>query len=474
MVTKRGVWFTAFMVGIASVYAGSWKFAPGEVAAQAPRPNIVLIFPDNLGWGEVGAYGSVRGAITPRLDRLAAEGIRLTNFNVEFSCTVSRAALMTGRYAIRTGATQPGGMTLWEVTMAEALKSAGYATALFGKWHLGGDRPEGRDPGRQGFDEYYGIPRTSNEAQTTIAQGQKEPGTSFIWEGKAGEPARNVKPFNLETRRTIDRESADRGIAFMERSVKERRPFFFYYPITQIHFPTLPHPDFAGKTEAGDIGDAMAEMDANVGRVLDALDRLKIASNTIVLWCTDNGAEQRRPWRGSSGPWSGFYNTVMEGGIRTPCIIRWPARIPAGRVSNEIVHEVDLLPTLAAAIGADIVPKDRAIDGVNQLPLLEGKQAKSNRDSVLFFTNTEVRAVKWHDWKLHYTYVPEAGAPPVPPLMRLFNLLSDPKEETDIKDANPWAQSVMDKIVAEFQNTTARFPHVPPNALDPYEPPRRD
>jgi arylsulfatase A-like enzyme len=440
--------------------------------AQAARPNIVLIFPDNLGWGEVGAYGSVRGALTPRIDKMAGEGIRLNNFNVEFSCTVSRAALMTGRYAIRTGATQGAGITLWEVTLAEALKSVGYATALFGKWHLGGDRPEGREPSQQGFDEYYGIPRTSNEAQTTIAQGDKAPGTSFLWEGKAGEPSRNVKPFNLETRRTIDREAADRGIAFMERNARDRRPFFLYYPMTQIHFPTLAHPDYAGKSGAGDIGDAMAEMDANVGRVLDAIDKLRITSNTIVLWCTDNGPEQRRPWRGSPGPWSGFYNSVMEGGIRTPCIIRWPGRIPAGRVSNEIVHQVDLFPTLAAAVGADVVPKDRPIDGVNQLPFLEGKQTRSNRDHVIFFTNTQLRAVKWHDWKLHYVFTPESGAPPVPPLMRLFNLLSDPREETDIKDSNPWVPSAIDKIVAEFTASAEKYPHVPPNARDPYSPSR--
>jgi arylsulfatase A-like enzyme len=447
---------------------------PAAVGAQAGRPNIVLIFPDNLGWGEVGAYGSVRGNITPRLDKLAAEGIRLNNFNVEQSCTVSRAALMTGRYAIRSGATQPGGITLWEVTIAEALKSVGYNTALFGKWHLGGDRTEGRrEPSQQGFDEFWGIPRTSNEAQTTIAQGLKEPGTSFIWEGAANKPSRNVKPFDMNTRPLVDREAAERGIAFMERSTREGKPFFFYYPMTQVHFPTVPHPDFAGKTGAGDIGDTMADLDANVGSVLDAIDRLGIAKNTLVFWCTDNGAEARRPWRGSSGPWSGHYNSVMEGGIRTPCIIRWPERIPAGQVSNEIVHEMDIFPTLAAAVGADIVPTDRAIDGVNQLPFLEGKQAKSNRNNVLFFANNQIRAVKWHDWKLHYTYTPESGAPPVPPLMRLFNLLSDPKEETDVKDANPWAQSAMDKLVADFMATTERYPNVPPNATDPYTPPQR-
>ena len=446
--------------------------APGtELSAQQGRPNIVLIFPDNLGMGEVGVYGGVRGPVTPRLDKMAAEGLRLTNFNVEFSCTVSRAALMTGRYAIRTGATQGNGITLWEVTIAEALKSVGYGTGLFGKWHLGGDAPEGkREPTHQGFDEYYGIPRTSNEAQTTIANGSTQPGTSFIWEGRAGQPSRNVKLFDMETRRTVDRESAERGIAFMERNVKERKPFFMYYAMTQIHFPTLAHHDFAGKTGAGDIADAMAETDYNVGLVLDAIDRLKITRNTLVLWCPDNGAEARRPWRGSSGPWSGFYNTVMEGGIRTPCLVRWPGRVPAGRVSNEIVHEIDLLPTFAAAAGVDIVPKDRAIDGVNQLAFFEGKQAKSNRENVIFYTNTQLRAVKWRDWKFHYAFQPEPGAAAVPPLMRLFNLLSDPKEETDIKDANPWVQGVMDKIVADFVATTERYPHVPPNAPDPYVP----
>src|SRR4029450_7946257 len=182
-----------------------------EQARQPSRPNVVLIVPDNLGWGEAGVYGSVRGSFTPRLDRLAAEGIRLTNYNVEFSCVVSRAALLTGGYAVRTGATQGGGRTLWEVTMAEALKSAGYATALFGKWHLGGDQPEGRrEPTHQGFDEYYGIPRTSNEAQTTIANGSTAAGTSFVWEGRVGEPSHNVRPFDMDGSRRVDPDTAQR------------------------------------------------------------------------------------------------------------------------------------------------------------------------------------------------------------------------------------------------------------------------
>lgn len=441
----------------------------------AQRPNIVLMFPDNLGWGEVGAYGSVRGVPTPNIDSIAAQGIRLDNFNVEFSCTVSRTALLTSRYAIRTAATQSSGITQWEVTIAEALKTAGYATALFGKWHLGGTNwINGRTPIDQGFDEWYGIPNTSNEAQwATSPELRPSPtDTSWIWEQQRGSPPRRAKIFDLDTRRTVDRESALRGIDFMERNVRAGKPFFLYYPITQVHFPTLAHRDFAGKTGAGDIGDAMADVDYNVGLIMAALKRLDIDSNTFVMWCTDNGAEGRRPWRGSAGPWRGFYNTVMEGGIRTPCVMRWPGHIPRSRTSNEIVHELDIFPTIAAAVGADVVPNDRPIDGINILPFLEGKRSTSGRESALFFTGSQVRAVKWKDWKFHYAFMPEPRVTE-PPLMRLFNLRSDPREESDIKDAEPWALSLFDRLVAEYTASTERFPNVPPNAKDPYLPTRR-
>ena len=442
------------------------------------RPNIVLMFPDNLGWGEVGTYGSVRGVPTPNIDSIADAGIQLNNFNVEYSCTVSRIALLTGRYAVRAGGSQSSGMTLWETTIAEALQPLGYATGLFGKWHVGGDGWEGsREPTDQGFDEWYGIPGTSHTAQFTSFD-TWDPATMeepYIWEGRVGEQARRVKPYDMDTRRTVDREAAERGIAFMERNVGENRPFFFYYPITQIHFPTLAHPDFDGTTGAGDIGDSMADVDYNVGLVLSAIDRLGIENDTIVFWCTDNGAERRRPWRGSAGPWNGFYNTAMEGGIRTPCVIRWPGRIPAGQVSNEIVHQVDFFPTLAAAVGApEIVPTDRAIDGVNQLPFLEGAQSHSNRESVIYMAQGgRIQAVKWRDWKFWYAFRPEAGDPNPSETVRLFHLRSDPKEETDVKDFNPWVKSVVDRIVAEFEATTELYPHVPPGAEDPYTPPRR-
>lgn len=440
---------------------------------QPQRPNIVLIFPDNLGWGEVGAYGSVRGVPTPNIDSIAAQGARLDNFNVEFNRTVSRASLLTSRYGVRSGATQAAGFTLWEITIAEALKGLGYATALLGKWHLGGtDWIKGRTPIDQGFDEWYGIPNTTNEAQWMQAP-ELRPApndTSWIWEQKLGEAPRRVSVFDTQTRRLLDREAARRGVSFIERNAKAGKPFFLYYPMTQIHFPTLAHPDFAGKTGAGDIGDAMADVDYNVGLITAALHRLNLDQNTLLFWCTDNGAEGRRPWRGTSGPWRGFYNTVMEGGVRTPCVVRWVGRIPRGQKLGGIIHELDIFPTIAAAVGGDIVPADRPIDGVNQLAYLTHKQSKSPRETVLMFTGNQVRAVKWNEWKFHYAFMQEPRVTE-PPYMRLFNLRSDPKEETDVKDVNPWAIAHFDSLVGAYEESARQFPNVPVGARDPYVPP---
>lgn len=468
------------VAGIVFLFAALPALAVAQESAVPTndRPNIVLMFPDNLGVGEVSSYGGARGVATPNIDRIAQEGIRLTNFNVEYSCVVSRIALLTGRYAVRTGEGYAGGMTLWEVTIAEALQSIGYATALFGKWHVGGDDWEGRrEPTHQGFDEWWGIPGTSHTAQFTSFDGF-DPARAeipYIWEGAAGEPSRRVKPYDLDSRRMIDREAARRGIAFMEQNASEGKPFFLFYPMTQIHFPALAHPDMAGTTGAGDVGDAMADVDHNVGLVLEALERLDIADNTLVFWCTDNGAEMRRPWRGSAGPWRGFYNSAMEGGIRTPCVIRWPGRIPAGQVSNDIMHEVDLFPTIAAAAGVpEIVPDDRLIDGVNQLPFLEGAEAHSSRESVLYVAREgHVMAVKWRDWKLWYLFRTEMPDPEPDNLVRLFDLRVDPREEIDVKDFYPWVISVMDGIVANYEASLEVHPRVPGGIDDPYVPPPR-
>lgn len=447
-----------------------------ETHAQK-RPNVVLIFPDNLGIGEVASYGGVRGVPTPNIDQIGKEGIRLTNFNVEYSCTPSRACIMTGRYATRTGETYGEGLMHWEVTIAEGLRSVGYATALFGKWDLGGDDDwlGKREPTQQGFDEWYGIPTTSHWSQFSSFNGfsdTKVP-VPFIWEGIAGKTSQKVKPFDLQTRRTLDREAAEKAVLFMENNAKKDKPFFLYYPMTQLHFPGLPHPDKTGTTGAGDMGDSMADVDFNTGLVLDALKKLGIEKNTLVIWCSDNGAELRRPWRGSTGAWRGYYNSAMEGGIRTPCVIRWPERIKAGQVSNEMVHEMDLFPTIAAAVGSpEIVPTDRAIDGVNQLAFLEAKQSNSNRESAIFMNSTgKVMAVKWKDWKFWNYYKTEVPDPNPDNLVRLFELRADPAEETDMKDYYPWVISKMDKIVKDYETSLVKYPRVPANQADPYTPP---
>lgn len=444
-------------------------------AVAQKQPNVILIFPDNLGIGEVAAYGGARGVPTPNIDRIGDEGIRLTNFNVEYSCTPSRIAILTGRYAVRAGEDYYSGTTLWEETIAERMKSLGYATALFGKWDLGAENWLGnREPTDQGFDEWYGIPGTTTVSQFPSMEGfdanvQPEP---YIWEGIAGSDSKKVKPFNPETRRTIDRESAERSIRFINKNVKQGTPFFLYYAMTQLHFPALPHPDMVGTTGAGDMGDAMADVDYNVGLLLNQLKELGIEENTLVIWCTDNGAEMRRPWRGSPGPWRGYYNSAMEGGIRTPCVIRWPNKIKAGQVSNEMMHEVDLFPTILNAVQAPgAIPDDRMIDGVNQLPFLEGKQKKSNRESSIFAQRYgQIMAVKWRNWKLWYDYKTEMPDPEPDNLVRLFDLGVDPREEIDVKDYYPGIIGIMDSIVNTYEKTFLKYPRVPASAnkKEPY------
>ncbi|MBI4194294.1 MAG: arylsulfatase [Betaproteobacteria bacterium] len=445
---------------------------------MARRPNIVLILADNLGWGELGCYGGgiLRGAPTPRIDQLASEGLRLLNFNVESDCVPTRSALMTGRHPIRTGALQsvpaglPQGIHPWEVTLAQLISGQGYATTIYGKWHLG-DR-KGRLPIDRGFDEWYGIPRTTNESMFTTAPGYDPEIVPLphVMEGVKGKPARNVAVYDLEMRRRIDGELTRRTVDFMRRQTKAKRPFFAYVPVTQLHYPTLPHPDFAGRTGNGDFADSMAETDHRVGQIVDEIEALKIANDTLVIFASDNGPEFRRPWRGTAGPWVGTYHTAMEGGLRAPCMIRWPGKVPADRVSNEIVHITDLFTTLAGVAGAK-VPADRPIDGVDQLDFFTGKSETSNREGFVYYIKSEMRAVKWRDWKMHLIWEPEPNAGPnhlESPL--LFNLIQDPKEETDVNTAASWARTPIRRMIHEFQQSLKQHPPIPPGAADDYVP----
>jgi arylsulfatase len=447
----------------------------------ASRPNIVFILMDNLGYGEPGCYGGglTRGAATPRVDGLAAEGTRLLNYNVEAQCTPSRSALLTGRFSIRSGTHSVpmggglDGLTQWEVTLAKALSAAGYATAHFGKWHLGS--AQGRLPSDQGFDMWYGIPRTTDEALWPSDPAAQAAGVPYmhIMEGRKGEKSRDLAAYDLEQRCLIDAEITRRTIAFMQRSAKAGKPFYAYVPFTLVHLPTLPNPKFAGKTGYGDFADCLAEMDAHVGEILDAIDALGIRDNTVVVFTSDNGPEATWPWQGTSGPWRGYYFTHMEGSLRVPFIIRWPGRIPAGRVSNEIVHGVDTFTTFARIAGAE-VPSDRAIDGVDQTDFLLGKSEKSSREGFPVFVADRLEAVKWKNWKVVFYdqqrdwWTPPAklGSP------KAFNLITDPKEEypeTGLRST--WLAGPAMKIVVAFEQSLKKYPPIPPGSPDPYRPP---
>jgi hypothetical protein len=234
---------------------------------------------------------------------------------------------------------------------------------------------------------------------------------------------------------------------------------------SQPHFPTLPNPAFAGKTGNGDWADMLAEMDHNVGQMLEAVDKLGIRDNTIVIFTSDNGGEFVQPWDGWAGPWRGQYFTALEGGIRVPFMISWPGKVPAGRVSNETVHGVDLFPTLAKIAGAK-VPSDRAIDGVDQSDFFLGKSEKSNREGFPIWVDDRLQAVKLRNWKLHlYTMTDPPVKLGVP---NLYNLYTDPREEKPVVDT--WVAHPMFKIIGEFEQSLTRYPLIPMGTPDPYDP----
>jgi arylsulfatase len=458
---------------------------PSPALAQEGRPNIVLVFMDNFGWGELGVYGGgiLRGAPTPRIDRLADEGMRLLNFNVEAQCTPSRAAILTGRYAIRTGnATIPietpvYGLTQWEYTMAEMLSDVGYTTGMFGKWHLG--HTEGRFPTDQGFDEWYGIPNSSDESawpDDTRFRPESHPfaRAETIMEGRKGEEPNELRVYDTEQRILIDGELTDRSIDFMERQVEADNPFFLFVPYTQTHMPVYPSPEFKGTTGNGDFADVLAQTDAYVGRLLDAVDRLGIRDNTIFIFTSDNGPDPTVPHQSFAGPWSGSYFTGREGSLRVPFIIRWPGQVPEGSLSNEIVHEMDLFPTIASVVGGR-VPDDRIIDGVDQLDFFAGRQEASNREHVIVYVGSELYGIKWRNYKMMSKEIDKAFADPTReygvPL--IYDLHTDPREETPLH--SQWyyvgwirwpAGEHLVRHIASFQQE----PPIRPGTPDPYVP----
>jgi arylsulfatase len=455
-----------------------------SIALAQDKPNIVLVFMDNFGWGELGTYGGgvLRGAPTPRIDSIAEEGMKLLNFNVEAQCTPSRAAIMTGRYAVRTGnaavpfGTGVYGLTRWEVTVAEMLSDAGYSTGMFGKWHLGDS--EGRYPTDQGFDEWFGIPNSSDESywpDNDLYREGVHPQVKYehVMEATRDQAPEQLEVYNSARRLTIDGDITDRAIDFMRRKSKDDKPFFLFIPYTQTHLPVEPHPDNKGKTGNGHWADVLAQTDSYVGRLLDTVSELGIEEETIFIFTADNGPEGVIPHQGFAGPWRGSYFTGLEGSLRVPFLIRWPGNVPAGVTSNEIVHEMDLFATFAEIAGGD-VPDDRVIDSVDQTDFLLGRTDKSNRESVVVYVGQELYGVKWRDWKMMFKEIDTISADPIRnygvPLF--YNLLLDPREEHPVLYAPPnfWVRYPAGEVLVDHAKSMQQEPPIAPGTPDPYKP----
>lgn len=438
------------------------------------KPNIVYFLVDNLGLGEIACYdgGIRRGAETPRIDKLAEQGIQLLNFAPETQCTPSRSALMTGRYSIRSGnhtvalAGDGGGLVAWEKTMAEILSDNGYATSCVGKWHIGAS--DGRWPTDNGFDEWYGPAHSYDEclwAEDPWYDPERDP-ISYMYEGIKDQQVKETIQLTREVKRDLDVEYMKRGKEFMRRSVNEGKPFFLYFNYTLMHMPNDPRLEFKGKSGRGEWADCIIQLDTDFGTLLDYLKELGIDDNTIVVFSGDNGPEFMEPWRGDAGYFDGSYFTGLEGSLRTPCIVRYPEIIPPGQVSNEIVHIADMFPTLINWAGAK-VPTDRVIDGLDQRNFFEGKQETSAREGFLYWMGETLYGVKWQNFKVVFV-IKRTFADPELKLAtpHLVNLDVDPKEKKpyNFPYLHSWVMAHVGKMLAEYSQSVVTESLIPAGA----------
>jgi arylsulfatase len=449
--------------------------------AATTRPNIVFILCDNVGWGEFSCYGG--SILTPRIDKLASEGIRFNNYIVESQCTPTRTAIMTGRQSVRCGTytVVPGqgklGLTPWEYTIAELLSDAGYATSLYGKWHLGDT--EGRLPSDQGFDEWWGYRNSVDEAGYTsyalFRALTKEKGieTPKIWEGKKRQRPNAVGELDLKVRPILDELIVKKATDYIQRAAKSDKPFFTYIALSQIHPPEKAHPDFdqTDPTRLGLNADLIAEMDHRVGQVVDCVDQAGIADNTMIVFCSDNASlcVPSTGFGGSNGPWRGnFFTPPTEGSMRVPAIVRWPGKVPSGVVSEEILSAHDWYKTFAALAGAsDKVPTDRPMDGVDASKFLLGESKTTGREALLFFgPDGSLMSVKWHNVKIWLRYSEGIEKPIVTPQFpMIFDLGSDPSESNALfadKMDNGWMFELILPFVAQYEKSLVQYPNIKP------------
>jgi len=446
------------------------------------RPNIVFILCDNVGWGDFSCYG---GSIpTPRIDKLASEGIRFNNYTIESQCTPTRTAIMTGRQSVRCGTykvVMPGqgesGLVPWEYTIAELLSDAGYATSLWGKWHLG--EVEGRLPNDQGFDEWWGYKNSVDEAGWTSyatfralakAKGIESP---KIWEGKKGQKSTAVRELDLKVRPFLDELIVGKVTDCIKRAAAGGKPFFTYVAFSNLHPPAIVHPDFdqTDPSRLGGYADFMAEMDYRVGQIVDCVDEAGIANNTIIVFSSDNGPGLINvfPGGGSSGPWrGGFMTPPWEGSMRVPAMVRWPGRIPAGVVTEEMLSAHDWYQTFAALAGAsDKVPTDRPMDGVDASKFLLGESEKTGRENILFFgPDGSLMSSKWLNVKAVFRHCEGVDQPILDSQFPMFfDLGSDPGERYNLFDTKldmGWMFGLTFHPIAEYERSVAQYPNIKP------------
>ena len=435
------------MKTICALLLGAVLGATGD-AAEPLKPNFVVILIDDMGYGDIGPYGSKLNR-TPHLDRMAAEGMKLTSFYAAPVCTPSRAQMMTGCYAKRVSLPNvifpacPIGLSAKEPTVAELLKQQGYATMAIGKWHLG-DQPEFL-PTKHGFDHYLGLPYSNDMGGAAKPGSKGRPPLPLLRDGSVIEaPAEQDKLTALYTEEAVKFITANKD-----------RPFFLYLPHTAVHVPIHPGKAFQGKSANGKYGDWVEEVDWSVGRVLDALRDLKLDSRTLVLFTSDNG-----PWLtqgkngGVAGPLRGGKGSTWEGGMREPTIAWWPGKIAAGSVCDAPMSEIDVLPTLVKLAGGE-VPADRKIDGKDIWPLLSGKSKQSPHEALFYFNGNRLEAVRCGPWKL--AVVPQAGLDQKVNKARsqafkpaLYNLDSDIGEKNDVAAEHPDVVARLQEFVKQM------------------------